>query len=301
MEMIDRVCPLCGSSDDSQVFAEADFDFSALNGFAFASRKIPEYMHYRMVSCPSCDLLYASPVPNSEELSGCYSAAAFDSSVEARCAALTYAGLLPQIMKRLPDLHGTLDIGTGDGAFLEQLIDHGFTGVSGLEPSKAPIAAARETIRPLIKEGVFNPNDFAEGTMSLVTCFQTLEHLPDPLAMCSRAYDLLKPGGGAFFVCHNRRSFSARLLGTKSPIFDIEHLQLFSPQSGAQLMKRCGFLDIQVKTLINSYPLSYWLKLLPFPAAVKQTILKRIEGTAAGACLVSLPVGNLAVIGYKPR
>jgi SAM-dependent methyltransferase len=299
MEMIERCCPLCGSNDRSQVFAEADFDFAALDGFAFASRKIPEYMHYRLISCPTCDLLYASPLPRPEELAGNYSEAGFDSGLEARYAARTYAGLLPPIMERLPDRHGTLDIGTGDGAFLAELLTLGFTGVSGLEPSRAPIAAAAEQVRPLIREGVFAPKDYTPGEFSLITCFQTIEHLPDPLSMSVRAHELLKPGGCVFYVCHDRRALSAQLLGLKSPIFDIEHLQLFSPESGAYLLEKSGFRDIVVKPVINSYPLSYWLKLFPFPAGLKKTILGKLEGTRIGLCPISLPVGNLAVIGFK--
>ena len=51
------------------------------------------------------------------------------------------------------------------------------------------------------------------------------------------AFRILKPGGAIFLIGHNRRrSLSARLLGRRSPIFDIEHLQLFSPRSLRQLL-----------------------------------------------------------------
>ena len=37
-------------------FAEAKFDLDVLDGFAFASRKLPEYMHWRLVECGRCDV-----------------------------------------------------------------------------------------------------------------------------------------------------------------------------------------------------------------------------------------------------
>ncbi len=37
---------------------------------------------------------------------------------------------------------GALDIGTGDGAFLAELLRAGYTDVIGIEPSSAPIEAA---------------------------------------------------------------------------------------------------------------------------------------------------------------
>jgi SAM-dependent methyltransferase len=300
MEMIKRACPMCGSTDDSNVFAEANFDLAKLDRFAFASRKMPEYMHYRLISCPHCDLLFANPLPPEEMIVSSYADADYDSSLEAHYAAVTYAGFLPAIRKRLPDCDGALDIGAGDGAFIEQLLAHDFRNVIGIEPSKAPIAAAREDIRPLIREGLFHAEDFAAGSFSLITCFQTLEHLYDPLAMCRSAFTMLKKGGAVLFICHNRRALSARLMGEKSPIFDIEHLQLFSPRSAAYLLRECGFNGIEVKSVANRYPLDYWAKLFPFPAGLKPAFINLLKRTGIGAIPLAIPAGNIAVIGYKP-
>lgn len=300
MEMISRACPLCGSSDTSKVFAEADFELERLDRFAFASRKMPEYMHYRLIDCPQCDLLYASPLPCEEYLATVYGEAAYDSGQEAHYAAVVYAEILSGIVGRLPDRHGALDIGAGDGAFLEHLLEQGFDGVTGVEPSRAPIAAAREDIRPLIQEGIFCQNAFAAESLSLATCFQTLEHLHDPLVMIREVWRLLKPGGAVFFICHNRRAISTRLLGNKSPIFDIEHLQLFSPSSARFLLEQNGFGDVQVVSLVNRYPLRYWLRLMPLPLRVKRAMISFLDRSGAGRLVLSAPVGNIAVIGYKP-
>lgn len=299
MEMIERACPICGSTDDANVFAAADFDFARLDRFAFASRKMPEYMHYRLISCPRCDLLYANPLPPEEVIVSGYADADYDSSPEARYAAATYAGFLPMIKKRLPDCNGALDIGAGDGAFLEQLLVHGFRGVIGIEPSRAPIAAAKENIRPLIREETFRGGDFTPASFSLVTCFQTLEHLYDPFDMCRKAHALLKKGGAVLFICHNRRALSARIMGVKSPIFDIEHLQLFSPASACFLLRECGFERIEVKTVANRYPLGYWAKLFPFAPGLKVLFGKLLSRTGIGAIPLAIPAGNIAIIGYK--
>jgi SAM-dependent methyltransferase len=298
MEMISRACPLCGTPDTGKTFAESNVALDRLDSFAFASRKTPEYMHYRLVECESCDLLYANPLPREDCLAKGYSEAAYDSGVEAHYAAATYAMLLPDIGGRLPDRQGALDIGAGDGAFLEELLRHGFEAVVGVEPSRAPIAAACEEVRPLLREGLFSGDDFTPGSLSLVTCFQTLEHLSDPLGMTRAVGALLKPGGAAYFICHDRRALSARLLGRKSPIFDIEHLQLFSPRSARYLLEQAGFQDVRVAPIVNRYPLRYWLRLLPFPKAVKQALIALLDRVGIGRIVVPIPAGNLAVVGY---
>src|SRR5665213_976202 len=272
-----RACPICSSRDQSKVYAEKNYNLDTLDRYAFASRKIPENMHYRLVECPSCDTLYANPLPSLKLLAQSYHEAAFDSSEEAHFAARTYAKHLPAIMKTIPNCQGAIDIGTGDGAFLEELLKKGFTKVAGVEPSKAPIQASLPEIRPLIKRGLFNPRSFKKDSVSLITCFQTFEHLYDPLKTCREAFEILKKGGAFYIVCHNRRSLSCHILGRKSPIFDIEHLQLFSPQSAKALLTKAGFTRITIKPLFNVYPLHYWLKLLPIPKGMKIGLIQFLK------------------------
>jgi SAM-dependent methyltransferase len=281
------------------VFAEAAFDASRWDAFAFASRKTPEYMHYRLLECGLCDLLYANPLPTRESLEAAYREAAFDSAEEARYASEVYAGFLPAILAKLPRRAAALDIGTGDGVFLEHLVRHGFERVVGVEPSRAPVEAARPSVRGLIQQSPFRASDFEKGTFSLITCFQTMEHVYDPLALCQSALELLHPGGALLLVCHDRRALSARVLGKRSPIFDIEHLQLFSRPSASYALRQAGYGDISTHGVVNRYPISYWTKLLPFPPRVKGAALGVLKKTRLGRVSVALSAGNFAAVGYK--
>lgn len=296
--LVGRRCPVCGSGDESRVFA-ANIAPRALDRYAFASRKEPEYMHYRLVNCPVCDLLYANPAPQEVSLAEAYAGAAYDSAAEARYAARTYASFLPQIASRLPSRDGLLDIGAGDGAFLAEAIKRGFRNVVGVEPSAAPIASASPGMRRLIRQDIFRGGDYTPGQYSLVTCFQTIEHVGSPLALCRDAHGLLRAGGALFLICHNRKSLSARLLGKRSPIFDIEHLQLFSPSSVENMLRRAGFGAVVVHSVYNRYPLGYWFRLLPFPRRAKHLALAALDRTGMARLPVILPAGNIAAVGYK--
>lgn len=297
---IERSCPVCGTNQDSRLFADANFDLARLNEFAFASRKLPEHMHLRLHECRRCDTLYASPVFTPGALAGAYRDAAYDSSAVAQMAAETYARYLPGLIGRLPSLEGALDIGAGDGAFVGQLVRFGFTNVTGVEPSLAAVAMAPPEIKPLIRSTMFDPGDFVPNSLSLVTCFQTIEHVDGPLRLCQDALRLLRPGGALFVIGHNRRSMSARVLGRKSPIFDIEHLQLFSPHSLASLLQAAGYRDVQVTTVVNRYPVSYWARLFPMPASIKSRLMPILDRSGLGKLRLSLPAGNIAAIGHKP-
>jgi SAM-dependent methyltransferase len=256
-------------------------------------------MHYRLLECGLCDVLYANPLPTQQSLEAAYREAAFDSAEEARYASEVYAGFLPAILAQLPRRAAALDIGTGDGVFLEHLVRHGFERVVGVEPSRAPVEAARPNVRGLIQQSPFRASDFEKGTFSLITCFQTMEHVYEPLALCQSAFELLHPGGALFVVCHDRRALSARLLGTRSPIFDIEHLQLFSRESLMFALRRVGYADIGTQTVINRYPLAYWMRLLPLPARAKAAALDGLKRSGLGRLPLRIPAGNFAAIGHK--
>jgi SAM-dependent methyltransferase len=294
-----RDCPVCGPGAPAEVFVESNYDPARLNAFSFASRKAPELMHYRLMRCQSCDVLYADPAPLLGRLSAAYVEADFDSGEEAAYAAKTYAGVIPKL--GLSGRDGALDIGTGDGAFLEELLKAGFSKVQGIEPSQAPVTAAKAEIRKLIKLGFFKPGAYKAASLDLVTCFQTMEHVDAPAMVAKEAMRILRPGGAFYTVCHSHRSFSAALLGLRSPIFDIEHLQLFSPHSLRRLLEKQGYTQVQVFYLSNSYPLHYWIKVFPLPGALKTALVEWLKALNIADLPIPLRAGNLAGFGIKPR
>lgn len=295
-----RSCPICGSTDDSHVYASQRLDPAALDRFAFASRKRPEHMRLRLVRCMSCDLVYANPIPAPEALERAYEAAGFDSAIEARHAAATYIRALSPLLSVLPDRDGALDIGTGEGAFLGELLDAGFSNVGGIEPSIEPIAAADPRVAGLISRGVFHAGAREPGSLSLVTCFQTIEHVPDPMVLVREAVELLKPGGLLAIVCHNRLSFVNRALGLRSPIVDVEHQQLFSPRSVDRLLRATGLVDVSRRAIANTYPLSYWTLLLPVPRRAGEMLERGLRRAAIADRPLKVRVGNLLAWGTRP-
>lgn len=298
-KMTPRACPICGSTDASLLFAEQQLDFGALDEHAFSSRKHPEHMRLRLVQCPVCDLAYASPIPSRDALARAYDNAAFDSAEEARYAAATYAHELRDVIARLPERCGALDIGTGEGAFLGQLQKLGFTEIGGVEPSRAPIEAAALDVQPLIEHGVFRPDIREPESLSLVTCFQTIEHVPDPAEMIRDAVALLRPGGVFALVCHDRRGRLNRLLGMRSPIIDLEHMQLFSQRSVERLLRRAGLSEIAQRPIRNRYPIRYWARLMPLPQRLRPGFASALERSGIASRSLTLPVGNRLAWGVR--
>ena len=200
---------------------------------------------------------------------------------------------------RLPGGRAALDVGASDGSFLQALLDEGFEKVTGIEPAAASAAAAPEAIRSQIRVEPFRRETLAGQSFDLITSFQTLEHVSDPGQVMHDVYELLELGGAVLLVVHDRRGLLARLMRQRSPIYDVEHVQLFSMRSVRELLERAGFEEIRVARVTNRYPLRYWTKLAPIPLAVKRHVLPKVERSRIGAVPISLRPGNLVATGWK--
>jgi SAM-dependent methyltransferase len=299
MDLEERPCPICSLVDRSVLFLAEKFDPKRVTEAAFSSRKLPEYMHFRLMKCKRCDIVYASPAVRGEQLADAYRGASFEASRESEYAARTYYEYLRRHTGAKPA--PALDIGAGDGAFLLELLRHGYDEIVGYEPSEAPICAANEAVRTRLRKGMFDGSSIADRSFGLVTCFQTIEHVFEPLRLIREMHRVLSADGTAFLIGHDVEALSARLLGEKSPIYDIEHYQLLTRRSAQEIMRTAGFRSVSVFPIMNSYPLSYWMKLLPIPQFAKRPLLRLLNSKLRwlGDRTIPLPAGNLAVIATK--
>jgi SAM-dependent methyltransferase len=295
-----RTCPVCGAGqDETEPFLADSRDESRLSASSFASRKIPEYMSHAMVRCRVCDLAYVDRPPSQAMLAASYHAADYDSADEAEDAADAYAGAIAPVLARLKGRGAALEIGTGTAAFLERLRDAGFAELVGVEPSRAAIDAAPAHRKSWIREGIFVESDFAPGSFDLICCFMTLEHVRDPGALVASALRLLKPGGVFVGVTHDRRAWINRLLGRRSPIVDIEHMQLFSTESAKGLLERAGYGAVGAASFRNAYRPSYWLRLMPMPEGAKARLTALLRRSPLDRRRLAVNVGNVMSWGFR--
>ena len=108
-----------------------------------------------------------------------------------------------------------LDIGCGEGFFLEEAARLGMVGY-GVEIVPSAIRLARERVpsaRLTLADGEALP--YADGSMDYVTCLGSLEHFPDPVAGAREVARVLAPTGRALIVVPNRRFVGWSLLGRK--------------------------------------------------------------------------------------
>ena len=248
--------------------------------------------------CNKCTLLRSDPVLD-VDLEKLYVESTFDYSTEVDGLKKTYFNLVKRALGGKNFKKSIFEVGGGNGFFLEAAKDGGFASVAGVEPSTEAINAARADIKPhmipsMMKAGVLADNSFEVGTM-----FHTLDHLTDPVSTLKDCADALQKGGVFVVAIHNERSWSARLMGERSPIIDVEHTHLYTRKSGEALFKKIGFIDVRSGAYNNHYSLAYILHLIPISRTFRKRVLESPIGTLLSKIKVVVPLGNMWVAGTK--
>lgn len=97
-------------------------------------------------------------------------------------------------LKSLPDLSRVLEVGVGQGAFLEKARDAGLQ-IIGMELNPAGAQAARDKGFTVVEKDMAALYVEDQKSWDAICAFQVLEHLPQPRLFIEQAITLLKPGG----------------------------------------------------------------------------------------------------------
>jgi SAM-dependent methyltransferase len=241
----------------------------------------------------------SDPVLDAASLVQLYQASTFDYGSELDGLRRTYGRALDELARVAERPGRLLDIGAGNGFVLEVAEDHGWREAWGIEPSEHARRHARPHLRERIKADVIRPGLFAPASFHGISLFQVLDHLSDPASVLEECRELLVPGGAILAFNHNVSSWSARLLGERSPIIDVEHTYLYSPKTMRALFERAGFSVVAVRPVRNTYSLRYLVQLLPLPRALKTAALAALGGSKLGTLPLTVPLGNLCLIARR--
>lgn len=286
-------CLFCNDGEDVLLYPPRLRETS-FTPHTFSARRERGREHYRIVACKRCGLVRSNPILNENKINSLYAESCFIFADEAPHAARTYATLLSGLMKRHSDgrVSSVLEVGSSTGFFLEQMRAMGIESVCGFEPSKDCRMHARETIRDRIINDVYRPDALDGKRFDLACGFHVFDHLTHPLETLFSLKESLNPGGYVLLVCHDVESWSAKLLGEHSPIFDVEHIYLFSQQTIRRLFRSAEIRPLEVGSVANRYPLGYWMRMLPVTNQVAHAMPAALRNVP-----ITLKGGNLYAFG----
>jgi SAM-dependent methyltransferase len=294
-------CAICGTEGNASELYPANFDLQALNPAVFSARRLPDRIHYRLVKCNNCGLVRSGPVAPPELLAQLYHESTFTYTDEVADLKRTYSRYLAELDKYGARKGALLEIGCGNGFFLQQALAQGYRSVRGVEPSRAAVSQSAPEVRDSIVCDLMRPGLFGPAAFDVICLFQVFDHVPDPAAMLDACFTALQPGGLILSINHNTTAVSARLLGERSPIVDIEHTYLYNPATMARIFAAHGFEVRKAGAVRNQYSLRYLVRLLPMPEGPKGAALAWLQRHSIGRLRLSVPLGNLYLVAQRPE
>lgn len=294
-------CVICGNNENTKLLYQEQIIESKIDEKLYSARRMPDRMHFRFVECLNCGLIFSNPIFNASKINLLYKKSSFTYRKETVYLGKTYINLLKRFLKKkvLTKLK-LLEIGCGNGFFLKEALQIGFKDVYGIEPGKQTVDLAPSNIKKKITINIFKENLFKNNSFDVICSFHTLDHVVNPNIFLQLSRKLLKKEGVVFFIVHNTDGLLTKLLGERSPIFDIEHIYLFNSKNINRLLLNNGFRDTKVFNVNNTYPLRYWLHLFPAPVIFKKFLLERILPMRIGSIPLTISAGNIGIFAKKP-
>jgi 2-polyprenyl-3-methyl-5-hydroxy-6-metoxy-1,4-benzoquinol methylase len=149
-----------------------------------------------------------------------------------------------KLKAHVPAGKDVLDIGCGDGGFLDTLRKDYRT--FGVEISDYLADFARKRGGMQIYTGDFLNTDFQHQTFDGITLISLIEHIPDPAATLEKSHRLLNDNGIFLLKTVNYKCWNRALLGKKWTGFrPPDHVVYFTPENLKQLLSRIGFKKIR--------------------------------------------------------
>lgn len=135
-----------------------------------------------------------------------------------------------------------LDVGAATGVFMSEMRRYGQWDLHGVELSAEAAQYAREKFGLDVFPGQIEAVPWESAAFDVITCWDVLEHLPDPRSALQKMRSLLTDDGCLVFSVPNGGSVDARLFGPYWIGLDQpRHMSVFTLETLRQLLNTTGF------------------------------------------------------------
>jgi len=160
-----------------------------------------------------------------------------------------------------------LDVGCATGDFLEgMMITNKNWDLYGVEISVSASKYAREKLDLPIETGSVESVNYPEGFFDVITMWNVIEHLPDPLSTLRYLSRLLKQDGILVFNTPNLDSLDAKLYGRYWIGYELpRHFYVFAMKTLTSILRKAGFEIVDFRCLYGSHALAmsslrFWMR-----------------------------------------
>ena len=233
-------CGICSHQDVSLRYSKKDFSIA---------------------QCHSCGVLFRTPQPTFEEVRQLYTTAYYNPWHLEKEEGVKKIKM-DTFEKRLREIQiyvsggKILDLGCATGFFLKMAQSRGFEPY-GIELSEFSFVQAHKKFGDTIFHGTIEDGPFENDFFDVITMFDLLEHVKDPVATLRRCKEILKPKGIIVAVLPDVSSITAKLMGSNWTHYKDEHLYYFSKRTISALLKQESYEVVKITPTSKVMNLEY--------------------------------------------
>ena len=295
--MLEKKCLFCRNNDKTAEIYKNSLDFNNIKSKFVTTRTVDNNLHFRIVKCLECGLIFSNPVLEEEKLIELYKNSGSEKNSENIMAADTYFEYFKKMV--LSKDVEVLEAGCGEGYFLKRLHDYGMKNITGVEPAKEAVDNAPPEIKSKIINDRFSKKLFNGKKFDLICAFMVIEHVIDPNDFLRECFELLKPNARMLIVSHNINSLLSKILGEKNPVINPGHIYYFDKLTLPRLLLQAGFKKAYSKSMKNNYRLRYWFEMTPLPRFIKNRLLDFLSFTKFENICFGIHAGNIITYAEK--
>ena len=261
----------------------------------------------KVLRCTRCGFEFVKELYTETESKGIYTnlyAHDLDLSDHALAKEKRFEGRVSEL-ETLKSLAGAsvLDVGCGGGEFLSVVHGRGAKPF-GIEFSKAAIRFARDRYGLEVTDRPLENPFWQEASMDVITMWDVIEHVADPLELLERARNVLKKGGLLGITTPVRDSL---IHGTAVALYRISlgrgtfllrhrynmlHLQMFATYELGKILAALNFRVHHLEKIMEfSYPLEWY-----FNIVTKNVMARKTLGNIASLLFSFFPMKNKVFI-----
>ncbi|RYG85778.1 MAG: class I SAM-dependent methyltransferase [Alphaproteobacteria bacterium] len=245
------------------------------------SRHLFDVKQWRITQCAACGLIMTGSAFEEQQYdSENYYTMRFEKAEEIYFEwGFRWRWILQKIGKfRTPS--SLLDVGAGNGLFVKIASEEFGWRARGLELSKAEVAFAKDVLNVEIEACFLS--EIAEK-FDVLTSFNVLEHVIDPVALLGEMRERLNPGGLIVITTPNPGCIQAKLKGLKAwgMVSPPHHINIFTRPSLELALTQSGFEVLTYDTL-STY-ISVLRRLEPKGILLRKLAFETLRAAGLGA------------------
>jgi SAM-dependent methyltransferase len=214
---------------------------------------------FSMVQCGTCSAVYVGEDPARIDFEALYGEDYYTGGTEGvfadyvgqeavrRAHARRRLQLLRTLPPRIPRHGRLLDVGCAAGFFLAEAQAH--YEVQGVELSTWSSAFARDRLKLPVFTGTLQQAGLPANHFDVITLWDVIEHVPEPLPVLAEAARVLKPGGRLVLTTGDWGSAYAQRRGADWHLMTPPwHLTMFTRATLARAAQRAGLRVVGIRS-----------------------------------------------------